>query len=462
MKLGFLITVFALISLGKLSAQDSFTLVFDSFLQQVVYHHPRSAQADLYAEKGGFKLMKARGALDPKLSLQYNGKNYRDLNYYSILSSGVEWQSPFALKFSTGFEQNEGLFLNPQLNLPAGGLYYGEVSLPLIRGLWTDQTRTGLNQAKAGLDLYEAGREKKLNALLVEASMVYWGWYKAYYSLLAYRQNLELARTRFQLVKRNAEEGNIPFIDTVEAKIQMRRRERELIAANRDLKSFELDLQNHIWRPELLTVSVRPQSTSNNTLLDGQIEVDSNWVVQHPMYREISASQQQLFFEKRWKAEQLKPQVDLKYRPLTSAVNPELAPFNSGNYQYGVQFNFPLFLRKERAELGLTKLTLQDTRYDLQISQRYLNMELNNLQQRMDRLQQERDIALEISQLYMRLAQAERTRYEAGESALFIVNTRETNALKARLNYIEADAELRKSRVYLHYILGDLYKQYLP
>ena len=75
------------------------------------------------------------------------------------------------------------------------------------------------------------------------------------------------------------------------------------------------------------------------------------WSKKHPRELEI---------ERRWKAEQLKPQIDLKYNALTESLGGvQTGGFNEQDFTFGVDVKVPVFLRKERGGYNSQKLKLK-------------------------------------------------------------------------------------------------------
>ena len=82
-------------------------------------------------------------------------------------------------------ERNSGDYLNPERYIGSEFNYqqfYAGISLPLGRGLVTDERRTALRQAELFKDMTEAEQVKLINKLLLEAAKEYWQWYYAYYN----------------------------------------------------------------------------------------------------------------------------------------------------------------------------------------------------------------------------------------------------------------------------------------
>ena len=80
-------------------------------------------QANLIINKSEAKLMKARGAFDPKLEVDYDRKKFKNTEYYDRLNASFKIPTWFGVELKGNFEENTGDFLNPQAFIPEDGLY---------------------------------------------------------------------------------------------------------------------------------------------------------------------------------------------------------------------------------------------------------------------------------------------------------------------------------------------------
>ena len=77
------------------------------------------------------------------------------------------------------------------------------------------------------------------------------------------------------------------------------------------------------------------------------------------------------------------PTIDFEYNFLTK--DPDISrTFNTTTYKGGLNVSFPLFLRKERGDLKLAKLKLQDTGFELDATRVTLQNKINSLKQELD------------------------------------------------------------------------------
>jgi outer membrane protein TolC len=111
-------------------------------------------------------------------------------------------------------------------------------------------------------------------------------------------------------------------------------------------------------------------------------------------------------------------------------------------------------LRKERGKLDLTNYKLQQNQFYLQQGRREV---LNNIMESYNSLntsQQLIEIHRELVSNAILLRNAEETRFESGESSLFLVNQRERGLLEAQTKLAETVAKYAKAKYQLQWASG--------
>ena len=97
-------------------------LTYDEFLGFVKKYHPLVKNAALPISEAQASLLKARGAFDPKIEVDFNKKQFKDNEYYSILNSSFKIPTWYGIELKAGFDNNEGIYLNPENTMPNQGL----------------------------------------------------------------------------------------------------------------------------------------------------------------------------------------------------------------------------------------------------------------------------------------------------------------------------------------------------
>ncbi len=443
-KLWLFLLLFQTSALTLAQADSLIVLRFNEYLGYVKKYHPVARQAELGISAGQANLMKARGGFDPRLEVDYDRKEFKGTEYYDRLNATFRIPAWYGIEFKGSFEQNEGDFINSDEVLPDDGLYSAGVKLSLAKGLWINERMATLKQARLFREQAMADRDLLVNEILFFASLAYFDWLQAYNEVEIYRDFLANAERRFQGIRKSAQAGDIAAIDTVEAKIAMQDRALSLEQARVRFNNKSLELSNFLWMdgdiPMELQASVIPD-TQPDTDIDPTLEVfgkplDSFPISNHPKLRSLNYKIEALEVEKRLKVNQLLPKIDLEYNFLTETAD-RINTFNSADYKGGVSLMLPLFLRKERGELKMAKVKLQDARFELDNAQLNIRNKILAIYSELDSFKSQNILIADIVENYRILLSAEERKLGFGESSLFLVNTRESKLIDAALKQNE-------------------------
>ncbi len=441
-------------------AQTPETLSLNEYLGFVKQYHPIAKLANLNLTAAQAKLLKSRGAFDPKVEIDWNTKNFDSKDYYDILNSTFKIPTWFGVELKAGFEQNDGEFLNPQNFVPDDGLYAAGISVPIGQGLFINKRMAELKQAKILQNLTQAEIELQVNQLLYDAVNTYFNWYLAYQEVEVFQNFKANAEVRFEGIKSSALAGDIPTIDTLEAKITVQNRMVSLEQARLDYTKASLELANFLWfednLPLELAPNVQPQDLDNFVLDDvlgtNLLQLEAFEIENHPKLQALNFKIDQLEVDRRLKAEMLKPQLDVNYNFITERVN-DLQGFNTSDYKAGIYFKLPLFLRKERGDLRLAKTKLNQAELDLNFERLQLKNKIDATQQAIQSYNTQLNTYGDIVINYERLLQAEERKFSFGESSVFLINSRENKLIDSKLKQISAVGKLLKAKSKLFNVL---------
>lgn len=457
----FSLFVFAENVISQDSSKTTFT--YREFIDIVVKHHPLARTADIQLSKGDAGLLYAKGAFDPQLYGDVNQKYFDGTQYYSKINSGLKVPTWFGLEFTGGYEQNQGAYLNPENSNPNSGLVYAGVSMSLGQGLIIDKRRAELK--KAHLVKQNAVTEKQiaLNNLIYEAGDAYWNWFKAYHSLLVFENAQSLARDRFRAVRQEALLGDRPFVDTLEAGIQVQNRMLGVQQLKLEFKNQSALIGLYLWEngviPLELKENVIPESQNFDLEDNLQLEkLQDSLLNTHPILNQQQNKISQLEVQQKWKKEQLKPIVNLKYNPIIEPVGNQIIPnYSINNYTWGVGIKMPILLRKERGDLKLTNLQIQESNLQLankrEILQYKQDLSFNNWRTSIEQI----NLYAKTTEDYLNLLKAERQLFREGESSLFMVNSREVGYIQTELKLIELLVKNRKAKLTAEFAYGQLF-----
>lgn len=430
--------------IGVAQTEDlSNVLRFDEYLGFVKKFHPIVKQAELVIDESQAKLMKSRGAFDPKLEIDYDRKKFKNTEYFDQLNGTFKIPTWFGVELKGTFEENTGDFLNPEAFVPQDGLYSAGVMVPLGRGLLINNRMAALKQAKLFREQAKADCDIYVNNILFEASLVYFEWLQAYNQLKLFENFLVNAELRYRGILRGVELGENARIDATEARIALDSRKLSLEQSKVSLMKAALELSNFLWLDNNIPVELQPNvipDVDTEPIVDATFNINqlrTNDVIldAHPKLLSLGYKLDGLEVETRLKANRLLPRIDVEYNFLTEA--PEVArTFNTAEYKGGLNVSFPLFLRKERGDLKLARLKLQDTEFEIDATRVNLRNKIDALKQELESYVAQNEITLRMVSDSELMLQAEERKFQLGESSLFLVNSRESKLIENQLKAI--------------------------
>lgn len=456
------------------ASQDTITLSFDAYYDQVLKYHPVAKAANLLPEMARSELRSARGAFDPVLSASYYGKRTKGDNSFTYFEPQLKLPTLIGVDIKAGLDQSDGLQVSDEKGkydpVTKGTqqvqyqLFYAGVSVPVLRGLITDPRRNALRQAELLQQLNSAEQIGLLNKLFLSAAKDYWSWQESYKKFLLMQQNLALAEVRLNFIKARIKAGEERPIDSVEAWVEYRRREALLTEADVEFKNNGIQLSNYLWdeenKPLQLAANVVPADKGSEVIFistDSLQQLTKQAEEIHPEVQKLSVKLDQTALERKLAIEMMKPQLNLEYYPFqtyTAGSMDEVDGLFMKNYKFGATFYSSVFLRKERGKLQVTNYKLQQGNYMLQQGKREIKNQVlasyNELQtfEQLLRIQNELVTNAEL------LRNAEEIRFEAGESSLFLVNQRERSLIDAKAKLVELAAKYAKARYQLQFASG--------
>lgn len=366
----FLLLLFMIPAPGQADSLQVFTL--NQFYDQILAYHPVVRQANLLPDQARQDLRIARGNFDPVANSYFARKEFKNQQYYENWDSQLKVPLWFGADLKAGFEQNQGVFVNPEDKTPGAGLSYAGITIPLGQGWLIDQRRATLRQAQLLTNAAEAEKIKNINKLLLQAAKDYWDWAYAYQRWQLFQTAYDLAMVRYRGVNERAKFGDLAAIDTVEAKLEVTNRLLLMQQSLTDYQNSRLLLSNYLWLDDQIPVELVPSAIpviagADLVLIskDSLQQLLKVALQNHPEIQKLDAKYKQLEIERRLAIDKFKPKLNLDYNflrqdfgvPVENAGNNFLA----NNYKLGLSFSYPLLLRSERGKLQLTRLKLIDT-----------------------------------------------------------------------------------------------------
>lgn len=419
------------------------------YLGYVKAFHPIVKQAHLIISESEAKLLKERGAFDPRLEIDRVQKTFKNTEYYDKLNATFKIPTWYGIEFKGNFEESDGFYLNPESSVPEEGLYSVGVSVSVAQNLLINKRMAMLKQARYYVQQAKADRTLIINDILFEATSTYFNWLKTYKERQVFENFLDNADMRFKGIKKSFELGEFPAIDTLEARITLNTRKLELEKARIKYIKSSLELSNFLWIDDNTPIEIREGIVPDTNTMDHfdsyyqtlAENVETRDFENHPKLQSLDYKYKSLDIDKRLKINQLLPKIDLHYNFLSES--PEIArSFSTAAYKNGFSISVPLFLRKERGDLSLAKIKLQNTAFEIQSTRVTLKNKVEGITQELLSYKSQTAFTEAIVNDYETLLNAEDRKFFLGESSLFLVNSRESKLIDAKLKAISIENQV--------------------
>lgn len=435
-------------------------LSYNEFLGYVKKYHPLVKQANLEVSNAQAALMSARGGFDPKIEVDYDQKRFGGTEYYSLLNSSFKIPTWYGIEIKAGFNQTDGRYFNPENRTPQAGLTSLGITVPLGQGLIINERMADVREGRLQLQLSDAQRKLRAIEVLYDASEAYFDWKRSFTEAELYKSYLGFAETRFKGVKQLIELGDSPAIDSVEAGITVRNRQLNLENASLKLVKAKLNLANYLWIEEVpveLGDTVKPEEnllvTLPETLRTNELAINVNELDGHPKIQSLQTKLSILEVNRQLKANKLLPKANVGYNYLSEPEN--FDSFRVADYKFNVNFSVPIFLRRERGDLKLAKLKIQDAVYDLSQQRLELKNKISAQQTEIESLRRQKGIIDALVTDYTTMLNSEEKLFSFGESSIFLINSRENNLVNARLSQISIENQYFISNAQLFRVMAN-------
>ena len=447
----FIYTLFFIGSLDNAMAQDK-SLSIENTLDIVRKYHPVIKQSFLQNEMAKNELQASRGIFDPSIQINTQEKTYDNKLYYKYNTSELKIPLWYGIDIKAGTENNIGERIDPTLTRNKSA--FVGVSMDPFRGIIVDKRNAVVRQAKNFVELTKNEQLLVVNDLLLEATSAYWNWVNAYNINSVLIKSVQNNKDRYEVIKKSYISGDRAPIDTTEALTQLQTFEMMQNQAALDLQKAKFELSNYFWTesgmPYELEDVIKPSNNfdlaSINPIELGRLEEMVNQAIQiHPKLKMINAKSTILDIEKRLKTIELFPSLKLNYNALDNNFNNISTSINTtNNVKYGLSLTMPLFQRQARGQLAKTKNKIEDLGWD----RKYLTLEIENKVRssfaEFYALKQQIKTNEAILNANKLLFETENTKFQMGESSLFLINSRE-------LKFIETEQKniALKTKFYL-------------
>lgn len=423
-------------------------LTLGDFIQHVKHNHPALKMARIDQDIASAKRLETQGAFDPSIN---GGSSYNRFNSSSAVGKvqeaidnayTVDLLTRYGIELSAGTKLLSGDAKTPFSPTGETGEYFGSVKLPLLRGAGINpkaaREKKALLNEPVSVNLY---RTTEL-ALLKNGINQYWQWVASFRQVGVEEALLKLAKARADLIDSWVEAGDAPAIDSVEANREVQKRLGRLAKASRFFQESTFKLGLYLWDatgdrlklPEEKNVPAglpTAEPLEENDIATAKLIALEN----RPELKVLNLSKEMARVDRKLAKNNLLPKIDAF---LTQGVETGKNSINGPVMQAGLSVSLPLRQRTakgqiKQAELALEKLDVQERQMIEAIF-----IEISDAASAVNMAYEQYSAAVEELELSQRLEQGERTKFDYGDSTLFLVNQRERSTAEANINVIEA------------------------
>ncbi|MBS1808423.1 MAG: TolC family protein [Acidobacteria bacterium] len=434
------------------------TLALDDVLRIVTENHPKLRGADVQRRIATEKRIEKQGAFDPvfttgtdflRFNSEFDTKTLRGKPATSRLAdAGVEFLTRYGLKVAAGTRYHFGKIKAPLAPTGSGGEYFIEFKMPLLRGARINEKSAAEKQALLGEPLAETEYEQTRLGLILKAAESYWEWVAAKRKLDVARDLLTLAEFRAKAVRDRVAAGDLPAIDATEADLEVQRRQGGLTKAERDLQKAAFKLSLFLWTPDGQQVlSPEPSQVPTRQpnpipFTDQQLQEGRQLAQQRrPELKALNINRQITQVDLDLARNQRLPAVDFTFSP-----GRDVGTGAIGNtVKAGLSFTLPLRQRTADGRIGQASYKIQKIELDTLSEAQRISTEIMDAVSAINTTYERYRAAEQEVALALQLEEGERTKFQLGDSTLFLVNQRERSTAEARMKLIEIQAEYEQA-----------------
>lgn len=443
---------------GQSAGPQFTTLTLEEVLNLIELYHPKLRGADAQRRIASAKRLEKQGAFDPvvyagfdylRFNTEFDSKLSRGkVGSSRIADAGVEFLTRYGVKIFGGARYNLGKIKSPLSPTGDGGEYFIEMKIPLLRGAGINEKAAAERQAFLGEPLAQTEFQLTRLDLILKAANSYWDWVAAKRRLDVARSLLDLATFRANAIRQQVQAGDLPQIDSVEADLEVQRRRGNIVKADRDLQKASFKLSLFLWTPSGSPAPIPVEANVPSTTPPPVVLTDDQ-----------AQAGQRLALDRRPELEALRITQDITRIDLDLAENQRLPVFDlalgpgrdtgfgavGNTVKAGVNLSVPLRQRTADGRIAAANLKLEKLNLDLINERQRITTEVLDAVSAINAALERYNVALQEVQLAQALEEGERTRFQLGDSTLFLVNQRERATAEARVKLIDVQVEYEQA-----------------
>jgi outer membrane protein len=402
-----------------------------------------------FSISGRHNFNRSGGGIDPNTHLPTpaNQNNANSFNT-SMLNGLLPWGTTYNLQ--GGVSENYGRSGNAPYDQSSGSAS-ANLTQPLLKNSWIDQTRMNVRVAKNNIQYSELGWKQTVMTTVTAVE-------QAYYDLIYARENVKVQEKAVELAeqlvaenRKRVEVGALAPLDEKQAESQAATSQAALIAAKSALAVQENQLKQLLSDNFAAWENVDIQPTITLSAPVHTFDLQKSWGIglrERPDLLQAKLNIESQGITLKWNYNQLFPQLDIVggyghnagangNSEFSDAFN-RLREGSQPNYYYGGQLTIPLANIASRAAYKKSKLTMQTYELDLKKLEQSIMATIDN-DIKQSQSSYEQVAATHSATAYAEDALiAEQKKLEQGKSTTYTVLQMQRDLTTARGNEIQA------------------------
>lgn len=408
------------------------------------------AEAELLNQEGRFDL-----SLRPRLETQNFGFYQNERFEIALEQPTTVWGA--TLYSGYGISRGRYPDYDGKATTNEAGQYRAGVRLPLARDREIDSRRADLGKARIGLRLADLSIDQQRLSILQTATRRYWDWVAAGRRLLIANTLLEVAMGRDAILQEAVRIGALPQFEQVDNQRIVLQRRSNVVEARRSVENSSIELSLFLrddkGQPQLAPVEqLLPGFPDPAEISEKQVLDDMNdALARRPEVLRFIFQRNQVQLDKKLAENQRLPNIDLFTEYLREAGDGSVKR-GPNDLRVGLIFELPLQRRQATSRLRTADARLGQIEQRESFQKDQVTADVRDAASAVRAAFERSTVVSEELDVTRRVEDAERLRFELGDSTLFVLNQREQATAEAAIR--EANALADYFRAYAAYELA--------
>jgi outer membrane protein TolC len=432
---------------------DETHLRVETVLESVEKHYPplRAALLDLPIAEADYLAAQGRFDLAIKSIADTNSFGFYESRRWDVgLDQPLSW---WGANLFSGYQVSNGSYPSYEGKNQTNGLgeYRAGMRLPLFRDRALDGRRADLAKTNLGRRVADLGVQQQKLAVIQAATTRYWAWVAAGRRFEVARAILQIAVDRDKILERAVELGQLPRFEVLDNRRIVEQRRSQFVQFRRALEQAALDLslfyRDDRGGPRVAVSEQLPPSFPEPEAYDErQLDRDIETALQRrPEIGRLEAQRSQVEVDRNLARNRRLPGVDflLSYDRELGAQRVQRGP---SELRAGVSFDLPLQRRTATGQLRAAESRISQFNQRRDFARDQVITEVRDAASALKAAFEGARVLRDEVAATQQVEDAERTRYQLGESTLFILNQRELQTADAAVREASALADYYRAR----------------